>query len=99
MVRSPFKNKNYFVRKAVVLFLIVFLLACCANLKNQAVLSNNDLIIKQVYSQKLVPGTKDKESEYFIFMSIDLPKDIRLDSIYYNSVYFKIIQSGLSSDF
>ena len=28
-------------------------------------------------------------------MSIDLPKDIRLDSIYYNSVYFKIIQSGM----
>jgi len=79
----------------VILSVLVFFSVACVGQKELAKPSAADLVIREVYTQKQIPGTPDRKPEVFLFVIVGSADEaIQLDSVFYNKKMYALRRSG-----
>jgi len=79
----------------VILAVLVLISVACVGQKEAAKSSAADIVIKEVYTQKQIPGTPGQKPEVFLFVVVGSSDEtIQLDSVFYNTKMYALRRSG-----
>ncbi len=79
----------------IILAVLVLIAVACVGQKEAAKPSAADLVIKEVYTQKQIPGTPGRKPEVFLFVVVGSSDEtIQLDSVFYNTKMYALRRSG-----
>ena len=79
----------------IILAVFVVVSVACVGQKELAKPTAADLVIKEVYTQKQIPGTPGRKPEVFLFVIVgSADETTQLDSVLYNKRMYALRRSG-----